>query len=334
MKNACCAALLLGITLGGPSCASEPGGSSSSSPPPAIIELDPPGPKDPDLSAKAAVVLGSCLSDGGWYNPQIVIGEFYYMIRGDNPSAEAIERTTHCLAEKADGCAGLERCFATTAHRITGAEPCKGGCQPGNVYKSCIGQTIEMATDCSRLGMECYPGGCSPYPTRESCDPTTADLCKDGIPWHCPTGYTYQWRGLSCGEHDLVCAVTLEGPQPWSRCEGTGPVCDGIFTGDDVQFVAFGCEGTTARACVSDHEHVFDCGELAKGFACQDMGSMYFQCGLAAECNMFTDQSVCDGNDVVLCNGGRVDRVSCTALGFEGCDPDLGLCFPSPASKR
>jgi hypothetical protein len=320
------------VIIAGFSCTPEPG---TSTPPVTIIKLDPPGPKDPDLAVKAAVVIGSCASDGGWYNPQVVTTEIYYTIRGDGPSSEAIERTTHCLAEKADGCAGLERCFATTVHALAGAEACVPGCKPGGVYKSCVKETIEMVTDCSRLGMECYPGGCSSYPKREPCDPATADPCKDGIPWHCLAGSTYQWRGLSCAEHDLICAVIEEVPQPLSRCVGTGPVCDSVSVGDDLQFVAsLGCEGTTAHACINDYEHVYDCGELAKGFSCQQIGPTRFECGLAAECNMLQDQSVCDGNDVVLCNGGRVDRVSCTALGFEGCDPDLGLCFPSPASRR
>jgi hypothetical protein len=328
--------VFLGIAIGGASCGPEAGSSSSSPPPPPIIELDPPGPKDPDLAARAAVVLGSCLSDGGWYNPQIVLTDIYYAVYSSWQTFEHIERTTRCLAEKADGCAGLERCFATTVHAVESGGSCDTVCLPGNVSQICVNGSIEMVTDCSRLGMECDSGGCSTFPTQEPCDPAPADLCRDGIPRHCPAGSTYQWRGVSCVEHDLACTVIQVGENPWSLCQGTGPVCEGHFAPDDVSFgPLIGCEGTTARVCTNDREHVFDCGILADGFTCQSsVASGRVNCGLAAECDVDTTyEATCEGDEIVLCNAGRIDRIDCKAVGFEGCDPDVGLCYPSPGSQ-
>jgi hypothetical protein len=87
---------------------------------------------------------------------------------------------------------------------------------------------------------------------------------------------------------------------------------------------------------VNDREHVFDCGILADGFTCQSsMASGDLDCGLAAECDMgSTYEATCEGDELVLCNAGRIDRIDCKAVGFDGCDPDVGLCFPSLGSKR
>jgi hypothetical protein len=85
---------------------------------------------------------------------------------------------------------------------------------------------------------------------------------------------------------------------------------------------------------MNDREHVFDCGTLGVGFTCQTMTGTNFRCGLAAECSVSADHTTCDGDDVVVCNAGRTDRVNCKSLGFDGCDPDVGFCFPSPASTR
>jgi hypothetical protein len=80
-------------------------------------------------------------------------------------------------------------------------------------------------------------------------------------------------------------------------------------------------------------EHVFDCGTLAEGFTCQSAQGLAF-CGLASECPLVDTAATCEGDNIVLCNAGRVDRIDCKALGFDGCDPDVGLCYPSPASTR
>jgi hypothetical protein len=93
------------------------------------------------------------------------------------------------------------------------------------------------------------------------------------------------------------------------------------------------CQGTEAHACVNSAEHVYDCGSLGEGFTCQGTGKYAF-CGLGNECNPGgTFQTTCEGDQIVVCNAGRVDRVDCKALGFEGCDPGTGLCFPGPASQ-
>jgi hypothetical protein len=127
--------------------------------------------------------------------------------------------------------------------------------------------------------------------------------------------------------------VIHDGPEPWSVCQGTGPACTELYDYSDVRFVPdLGCEGTTARICMNYREHVFNCGTLAKGFTCQ-ASQWEDYCGLASEC-VSGNSATCEGDDIVLCNAGRLDRIDCKALGFDGCDPDVGLCYPSPGSSQ
>jgi hypothetical protein len=49
------------------------------------------------------------------------------------------------------------------------------------------------------------------------------------------------------------------------------------------------------------------------------MASGHLNCGLGAECDVGSAYEVtCEGDELVLCNAGRIDRVDCKALGFEG----------------
>ena len=61
-------------------------------------------------------------------------------------------------------------------------------------------------------------------------------------------------------------------------------------------------------------------------------------CGIADECvpaapaeGSGPDES-CEGSTLVFCNAGRIERIDCIELGFEGCrvDGDLG-CVPGLA---
>jgi hypothetical protein len=260
----------------------------------------------------------------------------YYSARASWPAFfTTLEFTTHCFADKNEGCKSVEECFATQAYAVPEGS-CETKCLPENVSLVCGG--LQLRTECDRLGMECTSSGCSPYPASEPCNPETIDLCQDGIPRHCPAGATEGWRGVPCGDYGLVCSVIQVGDAPWSVCQGTGPACDSasLVLDDQVKLIRaeLGCAGTDAKTCINKAEHVYDCASLGHDFSCQGAGTQAF-CGLAAECEVgATFATTCEGDSVVVCNGGRADRIDCKALGFEGCDPDVGLCYPSPASTR
>jgi hypothetical protein len=83
------------------------------------------------------------------------------------------------------------------------------------------------------------------------------------------------------------------------------------------------------RQCASDYEQVMDCGALAKGFTCQN-GNLGRYCGLGSECDHY-HKTTCEGDSIVFCNAGRIEKIDCNTLGFTGCDPTYGVCTPSPA---
>jgi hypothetical protein len=297
------------------------------------VAFDPPGPKDPQLALRAAVFLGSCLSEGNDHlSPQGLLDAMYYVVQTGWPFETALEYTTQCFADRTDGCAAVEDCFA--AHAVFNEGECNTTCLPGNVAQICAG-THSLFLECDRLGMQCTPRGCSPYPVLEPCDPVTFEQCQDGTPYHCSVDYPYSRRGAPCSEIGMECSVIQVGSEPWSVCKGTGAACESLST--SYNSISFGaadvaCQGTEARACVNGAEHVYDCGSLGDGFACQGTGTYAF-CGLSNDCNPGgTFQTTCEGEQIVVCNAGRVDRIDCKALGFDGCDMGTGLCFGG--SKR
>jgi hypothetical protein len=264
------------------SCASDP--IAPPPPGPALVEFDPPGPKAPDVAARAAVFLGSCMSNGhDGLSPQNLLDRMYYVFQVDEPFSNAIEATTRCFTDRANGCKAVEECFAT--HVVPHDGACDKACSSDNVATLC-GETWSIVTDCNRLGMQCTSAGCSPHVPHPSCDPATFELCKDGVANNCPSAYGLFFQGAPCTELGLVCTTMPVADEPWAICKGTGAACE-----------PFGLDTT-------------DCNPRS------------------------TLLTTCEGDQIVICNAGRVDRIDCKALGFDGCDPDVGLCYPSPASTR
>ena len=78
--------------------------------------------------------------------------------------------------------------------------------------------------------------------------------------------------------------------------------------------------------------HEIDCSEVGAGFSCQTFGTSAF-CGLAAECDPSSgavSDATCEGDQLVFCNAGRLDKLDCKSLGFSGCNASWGVCSPSP----
>jgi cysteine-rich repeat protein len=87
-------------------------------------------------------------------------------------------------------------------------------------------------------------------------------------------------------------------------------------------------DGSALDACVNGRQALLDCSLQGPRFRCQEAGGIAF-CGLASECvpelgylNRFAFKESCDGDTLVFCNKGRIERVDCLSLGFVGCDLD------------
>ena len=89
------------------------------------------------------------------------------------------------------------------------------------------------------------------------------------------------------------------------------------------------CDGDDLVACVNGQTATISCAARGPGFTCQTVGQAFF-CGLGAECAPATNGAPseshppsCDGDVLVFCNAGRLERIDCTSLGFSGCgNPD------------
>jgi hypothetical protein len=282
--------------------------------------------------ARAAVVFASCFPDDGinrnlaaFWDP-LPPGQFW---------ARAQTRAS-CLATAGGGCNALKRCFG---YALTlGGPPCQNSCENSTltVCGTAGGQTSRMTINCETVGLGCDPKAyCTDFSPTTGCDGTIPPFCTtDGRPTACKGGVVV--AGGFCAKLGLTCQA--------GACTGSGAACpkDAPASEAETYLNGFACEGPVLHACVGGQEQAITCPFVAEGFTCQSAGGQFF-CGLAGEC--VPDQQTggnlaarCEGNTVLFCNAGRIDRVDCTSLGFTGCDVDPNVghygCVPTLAPAR
>lgn len=289
-------------------------------------------PVNSEAAARAAVLMASCVPDD---NPNITLLD-YYVSRSDDAAA-SLDRLA-CLASKTNGCQGVTECVGLTVSfkmQCADSFTCNG-----NVMQGCRDE-LQYSLDCSKVGgvAKCDPkAGCAPCEgttTAPTCDNQTfKEECVDGRPVHCTDGFVV--RGLRCADLGLECQPNSYGD--YVGCYGGGAQCQTNTSGNG-QLVGTGCNGNVLQGCVGEGGFDIDCGEVGAGFTCQTFASgtetSYF-CGLAAECDGAANPAAdpaCDGNSVVLCNAGRIEKVDCLALGFTGCAAQWGRCVPGPYAQ-
>ena len=156
------------------------------------------------------------------------------------------------------------------------------------------------------------------------------ESCIDGAAHNCLSSTAGEITSPVCADFGVACG---DGPIGSSKmCIGAGPGCNAQpYTLEAIELDhGIACQGTGLRTCVNGFEHLLDCAALATGFTCQT-GTTSF-CGFATECEVET-AGACEGDAVVVCHGGRIDKVDCKTLGFTGCDPMLGVCTPNAFSQ-
>ncbi|MEZ4438977.1 MAG: hypothetical protein R3B72_07800 [Polyangiaceae bacterium] len=256
------------------------------------------------LTARAGVFIGSCLPDDGIsrVTRSLYEGDFF-------PKAVDLG----CFAQAQDGCASVEACVGITADA---AGPCVPTCI-GDAYEVCDDQ-LHVTVDCTVFDQHCVGNaGCSVSPSGAACDVTSfPGSCEGDVVVSCEEGVEIR---QDCADHGLTCQTGTDG---YAFCTGTGAAC----TGDGNTT----CDGTSLVQCLNGGEHRIDCAALDPSFSCQTGTSEAF-CGVADECDPVTTVDTCDGDDVVYCHGGRLERASCAALGFSRCEA-LGngaICAPT-----
>lgn len=283
-----------------------------------------PAPKslDPDLVARAAAVIGSCMPDDGvarnathlWL-AHLAAPRLYFRF------GEQLD----CLANAGQGCAAVEHCLSWRYDPAPAN--CSGSCQ-GDVFKGC-GDEIQVTVDCSRLGLSCDPAANCVAEPAVACDGSTAPSCtSDGDVQFCDDGAL---RKTPCAAQGFAC---VDG-----ACQGQGSPCTANSSTQSELAVPRGtsCSGDVLLGCLGGFVAPLDCSEQGPGFSCQSLGDAFF-CGQAAECvpadNYLSDQSAtCDGNVLTFCSAGRLEHLDCTTLGFTGCEVNTKLgnygCTPS-----
>jgi hypothetical protein len=141
------------------------------------------------------------------------------------------------------------------------------------------------------------------------------------------------FRGPDCASLGLSCSA--------GSCIGSGAACTpGSFPREGYVFYdGVRCDGDALITCANGNEHRLACSSVAEGFSCHTLNGTSF-CGLAAECVPAEPgagngpDATCEGNNVVFCNAGRIDRIDCTSLGFERCDATNSYgCLPNFAQQ-
>ncbi|HEU4405393.1 MAG TPA: hypothetical protein VFS43_08905 [Polyangiaceae bacterium] len=288
------------------------------------------GPRAPLITAEAIARWQLLTTSCGRFPVDVVAGTLgFYDPGGLQVSREgpAFFDRVACLAEPRQGCAGLEDCLATTA--AVAPELCQAAPCEGSVVQTCTalgsGLYSVLRTDCASFGLACGEYGC--VSTGAPCDERThRGRCVAGAPIGCEGGV--EQVGMACGLFGQSCVVDDRGDRPVARCEGESPLpCQRRWSqlaGRELH--GLGCSGTRLRACGPDGSEAYvDCGAWVAGASCQQAidpgaGEPVYFCGVASECDPFSDRMLrCEGDALVFCNGGRLERLDCKTLGFAAC---------------
>ncbi|HRI62821.1 MAG TPA: hypothetical protein PK156_01240 [Polyangium sp.] len=312
------------------------------------------GPADPDAVARAVIFAESCalILELHPYEESInhAIYDKYHRRRNDAGIAAMFERTA-CFKDKTTGCDAVRECWGMfnrvvdvteNLDALSNVKECDGGVLRNVVLVGTPGspqvEAYQRVYNCKSRGLECYNDQWwGPYcaASRTPCDLSANNppCTTDDRPFWCKKVQDKGWADKEpvCADFGLTC-------DPYAKdemvdCIGTGPACDlppysylDAFTYDYAKG-AIGCESeTTLRTCMGDREQLIDCGTLGKGFKCISGPAPY--CGLDSECNV-DDPVTCEGNMLVFCNVGKIQKVDCTSLGFEVCDPMAEACGPN-----
>jgi hypothetical protein len=334
---ASCCALLACSSARGPADAAASGVNDANPAGPTCVGTRDPAPTvptspDADVLARAATVVGSCIPDDGIDRN---LADMWHVGTNGPLFYERSVVQAQCLASAKCGCDAVKACLGYDLRLGTNKEVCKP-CT-GSVATLCEttsdDQILHFTWDCSAVGFACDElAGCAAT-TATACDSTSfAPACDSmGRPELCLTGLSSDAisYGPACGKLGLTCAG--------GQCVGSGAACSGGEAGPEgeVQPLGIACAGPQLDACVGGKRQLIDCAAISPGFSCESYAGHFF-CGLGSGCLPGNEPgavaNTCEGDTVVLCNAGRVERIDCSSLGFSGCDVDPSMnhygCIP------
>lgn len=194
----------------------------------------------------------------------------------------------------------------TCASEVVG---CRTG-EPGHEYATVCRNGYTISEDCETVT---GTARCLASTTAVACQPQPLDtaMCTEASPARCHNGRVQRCvggayvNGADCDTSLTTCDAAA------AACVGSGSACT-----SDVDT----CNGTSIQQCRGGRLHSTNCSFLVAGSSCRTVGGHSF-CGTAADCDPATSPAdgTCDGATLVLCAGGVLERINCTAAGFVGC---------------
>lgn len=214
-----------------------------------------------------------------------------------------------CAASATDCSTAMFDCLKYGVTRLGDA----GVCTP---TPTCEGDGRRILTRCDgvrRFADDCEATArtCVATTTEAACAPAMAEMCSPGAAPRC-AGTDFQQcvagRYVTvqrCGATQSLCDAAAGG------CVGTGAMCPGTETS---------CNGTSLALCRNGRTQSLTCSNLVMGSSCRVVAGHAF-CGAAADCDPTSAApgGRCDGNNLLLCAGGRMFTYDCRAEGFAGC---------------
>lgn len=253
----------------------------------------------------------------------------WWMAAGSEPLKKCLDAATSC--EAVTTC--LHGGGDARAAAFCGQRGVVSGCD-GNRLVSCSDDDTHEATvvDCAAMGATCAeiksagglvlracsaPSKCPAGTPDVRCDgPGAVVSCRDGAYERvaCPAG-------TKCEEHrdevgDAAASCVIPGQR---RCVG------GLRR----------CEEDRLVECERGKTKVTDC--VGQGLRCAGVGP---RAGCYVPENVECDKEMlsrCDGDSVVFCAAGRLEKIACASIGLGPCDPaargPFAACSPSAPAK-
>jgi cysteine-rich repeat protein len=225
---------------------------------------------------------------------------------------------------------------ATVVTCVATGDPCQTAvCSPATgacALTPVVGGALCDDGDACTAGDICAGGGCAAGAAK-GCDdqnPCTTDLCNPatGACVHIPAAGPCS-DGNACTEGDACSGGVCVG--------GAARECDdGNPCTNDLCSPGFGCV-TSPNGLACDDGNACTAGDICAGGACQ-AGASACACQSDADCAAQDDDDVCDGVLVCVLGACVTDPatvVTCPASGdpclVNACEPENGLCSPTPA---
>jgi hypothetical protein len=272
-----------------------------------------PRPVDAAAAARVAIIVTSCTMD---MPAEFRLIDFYQRLSTPESSGD-LRAFVDCLDARHTGCRALSECMAMTVAMGPNLTLCDG-----NVAQTSLGERT-VRVDCSRLGKQCIVVGALADcidAASEVCDEDAgraAHCSADGRPSYCHGGRVAS--GLPCHTLGLEC---VGDEASGTFCAASAGACTSDASGRPlvVSYEGRRCVGDRLEACVGGGVTTVDCGTMVTGAACQSREDAGAFCGFGTDCTPGKAAATsCDGDSVVVCNGGRIERVDCRTMGFTSC---------------